>query len=636
MRDYGPFCPVCARVIRQTLTHFLPAESVIPPTLSIDFGGVPEGIGGIGVTTYRAAVFEVVACRRLTLRITAGPTGGFTAPLGAVVVADPTTSIVPVNRVPVWIGYTSTTAGTTATGSVIIRCDELGQSWTINLAAHTIPRPRSAVALVLDRSGSMAEDAGDGTVKVQKLREAASVFVESMLPGDGIGLVRFDDTAQRLMSITDVGPLSGGAGRAAAVSHITGSELDPAGATSIGAGVVSGRATLTDGQAAAVMPYDVMAMVVLTNGVENTAPLLSAVSSSVTARTFAIGLGLPANISVSALNALTQGHQGYLLVTGELTTDQRTRLMKYFLQVLAGVTNAAVVVDPSGTLPPGAVHRIPFDVAEADYGLDVFVLTPYPQVLRAVLEAPDGTIVDGTVITAQNTGELAVRPGMWLYRLALPAIPGQPDGTHRGRWSVLLGTGLRPNGYRLAGQTAATATRGVPYDVIVHAYSSLELLAWLTQTNYAPGTTVSLRARLVEYTRVMDHDVDMWAEVADPAGATFTAAMNPSADGDFDGGFVGTLPGVYTARIRARGTTSGGALFTRELTLTAVVRVSSDTPQVEPADPWCDVLRCLLGNPILTRRFGEGFEELLKCLQEECTRPDSAAALERRAAADPP
>jgi hypothetical protein len=225
---------------------------------------------------------------------------------------------------------------------------------------------------------------------------------------------------------------------------------------------------------------------------------------------------------------------------------------------------------------------------------------------------------------------------MWLYRLALPAIPGQPDGTHRGRWSVLLGAGVRRDGYRQAGQTAATQTRDVPYDVAVHAYSSLELLAWLTQTDYNPGTRVGLRARLVEYTRVMDHNMDVWAEVADPAGATFSVAMNPAVGGDFDGGFVGTPSGVYAVRIRARGSSSGGALFTRELTLTAVVREGADTPQVKPADRWCDVLRCLSGNPILTRRFGDGFEELLKCLQEKCDRPDSAAALERRAAADPP
>ncbi len=139
MRDYAPFCPVCARVIRQTLSPFLPAESVAPPSPSLDFGGVPEGIGGIGVTTHRAVVFEVVSCRPLTFRITAGPTGGFTAPLGTVVVADPAASITPVNRVPVWVGYTSTTAGAVANGSVTVRCDQLALSWTIAITALDHP-----------------------------------------------------------------------------------------------------------------------------------------------------------------------------------------------------------------------------------------------------------------------------------------------------------------------------------------------------------------------------------------------------------------------------------------------------------------------------------------------------------------
>ena len=110
-------------------------------------------------------------------------------------------------------------------------------------------------------------------------------------------------------------------------------------------------------QATAAPPYDVQAMVVLTDGVENTAPLIASVSSSVTANTFAIGLGLPSNISVAALDALTQGHDGYLVVTGKLTTDQRYYLTKYFLQVLAGVTNANVIVDPHCALPFGVEHR---------------------------------------------------------------------------------------------------------------------------------------------------------------------------------------------------------------------------------------------------------------------------------------
>ena len=49
--------------------------------------------------------------------------------------------------------------------------------------------------------------------KVAKLREAAHVFIDVMLPNDGIGLVRFNDTAQRIMEVEDAGAAPGGAGR---------------------------------------------------------------------------------------------------------------------------------------------------------------------------------------------------------------------------------------------------------------------------------------------------------------------------------------------------------------------------------------------------------------------------------------
>ena len=103
--------------------------------------------------------------------------------------------------------------------------------------------------------------------------------------------MRFDDTAQRLMDVTDVGPAIGGTGRATATGHITSPEIDPAGNTSIGDGVVKGKEALDDAQAAAIPHYDVTAMVVLTDGEENTRPLLSEVSGSISANTFAVGLG---------------------------------------------------------------------------------------------------------------------------------------------------------------------------------------------------------------------------------------------------------------------------------------------------------------------------------------------------------
>jgi hypothetical protein len=105
----------------------------------------------------------------------------------------------------------------------------------------------------------MNDDAGDGISKVQKLRESANAFISVMLPTDGIGLVRFNDAAQRLMEIQDAGASPGGAGRTTAIGHISGSDVDPAGATSIGDGVVNGKQMLDDAQAAATPDYDVTA-----------------------------------------------------------------------------------------------------------------------------------------------------------------------------------------------------------------------------------------------------------------------------------------------------------------------------------------------------------------------------------------
>ena len=238
----------------------------------------------------------------------------------------------------------------------------------------------------------MNDDAGDTVTKVAKLREAAHVFVDVMLPNDGIGLVRFNDTAQRIMEVEDAGVAPGGAGRVNALTHIDGNELDPSGATSIGDGVVNGRDMLDDAQAAATPDYDGTAMVVLTDGQWNTPPSLAAVSGSINASTYAVGFGLPSNISVPALTTLCQGHNGYLLITGALTPDQSTRLSKYFLQILAGVSNAQIAVDPSGVLDSNSEHRIPFWICEADFGMDLIVLSPNPYAIDFRLEAPDGSL----------------------------------------------------------------------------------------------------------------------------------------------------------------------------------------------------------------------------------------------------
>jgi hypothetical protein len=638
MRNLGvAFCPVCAGVIRAALSGFLPPESITLMTPSISFSNIPEGIGGTGVTTWRAITFEVIACRRLTFQIISGPTGGFGTPLGTSASSGPA-AIGPLDRVHLWLSYTSTTATSAANGLVTVRCNETGQTYVITISANTVARPKSAVALVLDHSGSMAEDAGDNTTKVQKLRESVQVFVDAMLPGDGIGIVRFDDTVQRLMSVTDVGALTTGTGRQTAITTVNGPQLDPAGGTSIGGGVAEGKQTLDDAQASASPTYDVTAMVVLTDGVENTTPMIADVGSSITANTFAIGLGLPSNISVAALNALTQGHNGYLVVTGALTQDQRFYLSKYFLQVLAGITSANVVVDPQGELALGAQHRIPFLLTEADYGVDAFLLCPAPQVVAFELETPDGSRITPADLGALGTGAFVSRGATAFYRISLPAIPAQSSGSHGGTWYAILSierpsTWDRASYWSASAPHAATGGRGVlPYDVLVHCYSNLVFAARAVQTSYEPGALVNMYATLREYDVPVEGRASVWVEVLGPDLSASVIPLAVDGPGRFAGSLRTTIPGVYRLRIRAQGVTTYQKPFTREQTATAVAIPGGDRPgSVRPPDLLGDLLCCLARGGALTpasiQRLMPGADPdlVLRCLKRLCAQRQAAA-----------
>ena len=435
------------------------------------------------------------------------------------------------------------------------------------------------MTLVLNHSGSMAEPAGDGMTKVQKLRQAASSFVDLMLQRDSLGLFRFDDTAQRIMNVTDVGPTSGGAGtgRDTAKGFLMGPMLDPAGATSIGDGALKGKLALDDAQAVASPHYDVTAIVVLTDGNENTPPMLSTVGSSITANTFAIGFGTADNVSTAALNTLTQNHNGYLLVTGNLTPDQSNRLTKYFLQILAGITNANVIVDPQSDLTYGIQHRIPFSVTEADYGMDVIVLSPAPRYINFYLETPEGQIINPARAVAEATIDFVVTKEVSYYRLSLPALPGPASGSHEGIWHAVLALAQNDlelkEGADFVGQVKGQA---LPYDLVVHTYSSLVFKMNVQQKSLEPGAEVKVRASLTEYDVPVERRTNVWAEITDPNGSSTTLALNEEEAGQFAANFIAGLPGVYQVRARAIGTTFNATSFQREGTLTAATFVGGD------------------------------------------------------------
>jgi hypothetical protein len=298
-------------------------------------------------------------------------------------------------------------------------------TFNVTMSARSVPAPRAAVTFVLDRSGSMSQSAGVSGTKYDLLRSSLRVVAALMRNDDAVGLVTYDDM---IATLTPAMPQMGtvmppGAGRAAVENAITSGALTPRNWTAIGSGILAGAVVLGTVQADA--NYPIKAMVVMTDGNETespsvTDPVVTAAIAWFREQVYAIGLGDETNVSAGTLGAIAR----YQLITGNITTaEQRFMLTKYFVQILATITQSAIVVDPQGELRPGEEHRITFDICESDVSMDVLAICPLGPLLDFRLEAPDGSIIHPA--TGPNVHH-QVDTGDQIYRIGLPAIPASP------------------------------------------------------------------------------------------------------------------------------------------------------------------------------------------------------------------
>lgn len=635
MRDFGPFCPVCTRRIQQVLAPFSSPTTVTLDTPGITFNDVAEG-----EETARAAVFTISSCLPLTFQIISGPTvltgpagTTFSAPLGTSVTSAPGADPRQAN---VWITYRGTNDGDTATGTVTIRCVETGQDYVIPITANTVARPTVAVALVLDQSGSMVEASGLAPALPTRndvLKFAAPVFVNVLQEDNGIGIVAFDSDAFDRMAVQRVGASSVfDPVRNAALSVIATHAPNPAGFTAIGDGLE--RASLLLQPATG---YDFKATVVLTDGHETEAKYIADVAPSINERVFAIGLGTAEQLQPAALAALTNGTGGYLLMTGNLGSDDIFRLSKYYLQILAGVTNTDIVLDPDGHLLPGQVHRIPFNLNEADVTSDVILLSAVPPGLfRFGVETPDGQQINPGVAAGLPAVEFVAGASASYYRMSLPVPIGGGSGAGVGKWHATLTLDEKLYRRYLASKDnqptvmQSLQTHGVRYSLSVHSYSSLRLRAHLTQNSMVPGATLTLRAVLTEYDLPLQARATVYADMERPDGTKALLALPETEPGVFEISTMASLSGVYHFRVRAAGTTLRSRPFTREQIVTGAVWRGGDDPLPKddrnPKDEFlCQILRCLLGREVLSVEFeremlkrGINLAALRKCLDVHC------------------
>lgn len=597
------------------------------PTMGapITFNEVPEG-----ATTVRAAVFAIRTCMPVHFEVVDGPGAGFSVAQPTPVEVPPSDTFVTEGRV--WFAHTGTTAGSMANGSVTIRCVETGQEWIIPITANTVAWPTNASMLVLDKSGSMEWDSGiPGQRRVDVLKFAAPIFVDMMPDNDAVGVVAFDHDAAPVMPVTVAGAPVIGAGRIAAKTAITNHTPNPAGGTSIGDGVELAHNIIDP-----VGGFDQKALIVLTDGHETAAKYLSdpSITGLINERVYAIGLGTPEVLNPSALSTLAASTGGYLMMTGDLGINDIFRQSKYYLQILAGVTNAQIVVDPESSVLPGQLHRIPFQLTETDFRSDVILVSPAPWAFDFVLETPDGNIIDPGNSGGLPNVTFVSGDGVHYYRMSLPIPVG--NGAREGVWHALLKiddgnfreylSTLRQREDKNA--IVRARAHGIPYSVSIHARSNVRMAVNVLQNSLEPGGIMALRALLTEYDRPIENRARVSVDVRRPDGTQTTQVLSEIEPGIFEGEMVTTMAGVYHLLFRGAGKTLRGLPFTREQIRTAAVWKGGDAPApTSQGDPrgrdedLCRLLECLFSKETLGRfyeQFGIDPESVMKCIRRFC------------------
>jgi hypothetical protein len=563
------------------------AEVVNPGTPPvINFNDVPSGD-----TAARAASFRVYGCGPATIKVKPGfgPAAPFSVlfpPSGQVAVPHKKALF---TEARLWLAYTAGAANVAVPdGSVTLQCVESGQEFTFTLKANSIVRPRVAAMLVLDQSGSMNDPAGtSGDLRIEVLKSAATAFVDVIKAGNGIGLIRFDTDAYPVADATypglDVTRIVSNdefdAGRIAARNSVSLHATNVNGWTSIGDGLLLARTILA---AVPVADYEQKALILFTDGLETADVSIASVAGSIDNRTFAIGLGNELQVNTASLDTLTQGTRGYLKLTGVLSAGLNDYFLtrKYFLQILSGVTNDEIVLDPNGYIAPGTVVTIPFTLSDADIDATVVLLTDYP-VVNMAIQTPGGGTIDAANAAGLGVSYSAINKTRH-YRFTLPvAFAG---GNHAGTWKAILevdGNDFKKYTTDLdrgQGRRQSFVTHGARYSVIINTYSNLRMRATLTQNSFEPDATLTLRSILSEYGIPVDHRATVYADVTRPDDTHFNLPLHEVEPGVFDASFQAHLPGIYRCRIVASGATLRGKPFTREITLDGAVYRGGDQP----------------------------------------------------------
>jgi von Willebrand factor type A domain/Trypsin-like peptidase domain len=275
------------------------------------------------------------------------------------------------------------------------------------------------VAVVFDRSGSMSSTAPPvGRTKLEEAQDAAALFVQLVRIGQGdrLGLVTFSSSATintPMDSAAAVKPVLIGP-----APYTTGQigNIAAGGSTSIGGGIMAALSAIGSGSS------NDRAILLLTDGLQNTAPMIEDVEGSLgSTKLCVIGFGSDADIDGPLLSRLARERGGdFTRAIDGLT------LRKFFGLCFGNIFEAGALGDPDFVLRASQKESNPHQFSVCGEERITLILGwDHPSTpLRAHIKTPSGRLVS-------EKGTETARGRTWVFwRIPLP-YRGERDGTWR-------------------------------------------------------------------------------------------------------------------------------------------------------------------------------------------------------------
>lgn len=371
--------------------------------------------------------------------------------------------------------------------------------------------------LVLDRSGSMKDAAGDRQ-KIDAMRDAAMLYTDLLREdvgntgtGDKLGFVKYNQSNSVYLPLDLITNAKKNAIEASELSSSALADvarLKPDGSTGIG-GAMEQAATVIGGP----LTDRKQVMVVLTDGKENEAPYINDViggiqSGNANLQMYSVGLGF--NIEPTKLQNITNmGNEGYHQVSDSLSGINLFDLETFYFKIFVNATGMDLVVDPThavNLLTPDPIIIDKATIISSDRSANFLVLDD--PVLRAFYDlefvSPDGdVIVPGLTIGGIPIQEMS-RQTYRIYRIVFPDIA--QASTYVGDWLLRL----TPNGkWNRNAVKSALAESDINHSTYISPYQGLvpvgfaaavnsnyKLKVQVSASHYLPGAKVTLTGSL--------------------------------------------------------------------------------------------------------------------------------------------